>query len=230
MNKIKFCVIGLTLIFLLLPATSAINQTNNNDQKTDLQLSFFNNDRLTNIKSITLNKDDVNLFEDLIDEIIDKLESMENYDIKEIIEQLIENIKNSKLVQKLKSLLESIKNFKPLQKGVFVISNGYGSKINLFSKRDISLRKNILMWHYLGNTNKLMKSRTVIIDPVPDSQMKFTKILNGWQVGLVNKFTGLYIRLPGSIVNQKECHTFFIGYASKIRSIDLPDITLPRLQ
>ena len=223
MKKIKAIAIFLTLVFIALPATSTMGAISQKEEieTTTLEYTFFKSDGSINTKEIIFTKEDISQFSDIVAFLFEKISSKKyfDFDIREIIDDLKEEFGQSGLL----SIFSSLSNLRPLQKRVFIMSNGHGAKFDLHFKSDISMRKSLTFWHYFGNTKSITPSKTLIIDPIPIQP--FYKILDGWQVGMMSRFIGFYIRIPGNFMEQKQSQTFFFGYAAKVRSIDLPDLT-----
>jgi len=223
LKKIKAIVIFLTLVFIALPATNTMGAISQKEEieTTTLEYTSFESDGSINTKEIIFTKEDISQFSDIVSSLFEKISSKKyfDFDIGEIIDDLKEKFGQSGLL----SIFSDLSKLRPLQKRVFIMSNGHGAKFDLQFKSDISMRKSLTFWHYFGNTESITSSKTLIIDPIPIQP--FFKILDGWQVGMMTKFIGFYIRIPGNFMEQKQSHTFFFGYAAKVRSIDLPDLT-----
>ena len=221
MKNKKTIAIILTLIFVALPLseiTAANSQKEENDN-INIEYSILTMDGTQINKDITINKDELEVFNEIIPKIFDTIIQKNENDINKILEDLKTKYGQNGLL----SIISTIAGLRPLQKRVFIISNGYGTKFDLHLRSDFSIRKRFTIWHYIGNTDLTKSSTTVIIDPIPNINLKFIKVLSGWQIGIMSKFTGVYIRIPGKIQEQIQSQTFFFGYAVKVLPIDLPD-------
>ena len=222
MKKKKTIAILLTLIFVALSLSEIIAakpQKEENDNIT-IEYSIIRLDGSQISKDITINKEELDLFNEIIPKIFDAIIKKNENDINKILEDIETKYGQNSLL----SIISTIAGLRPLEKRVFIISNGYGTKFDLHLRSDFSIRKRFTIWHYIGNNDLPNSSTTVIIDPIPNINLKFIKVLYGWQIGIMSKFTGLYIRIPGKITEQKQSHTFFFGYAVKVLPLDLPDI------
>lgn len=115
-------------------------------------------------------------------------------------------------------ILEFLRDIiKPAQKRVFVVSNGFGKRFDIELEGELKVYKPFTFWHYYGGRNFIKRSTTIIIDPF----LPKIRVFNGWQLGIMRRFVGLYIHIPGSMLRRD--HTFFMGYAGKVRVLDLPD-------
>ncbi len=207
------------LIIITLPATNVIGTIiQSEENKTiPLEYSIFKEDGSRIIQQINIDENEISSFNEIIQQIFENITLNDNYNIIEIIRDLNVNLGKNKIL----SLISAIR---PIQRRVLILSNGYGPKFDIQLKRDISLHKTFSYWFYLGLTGGIKNSKTIIIDPIPDAQLQFYRVIQGQQIGMMTRFTGLYIRIPGTLVEQSPSHTFFFGYAVKVRAFDLPDI------
>ena len=222
LKKKKIIAIFLMLIFIALPLAEiagANSQKEENDM-INLEYSIFRADGSQINKDITISKDELDLFNEMIPKIFDAVIKNNKDDINKILKDLETEYGQNSIL----SIISTISAVRPLQKRVLILSNGYGTKFDLRLRSDISIRRPLTFWHYIANSDLTTSSMTVIIDPIPNISLKFIKVLNGWQVGMMSRFIGFYMRIPGKITEQKQIHTFFFGYAVKVRSIDLPDM------
>jgi len=205
------------LVLITLPAINVmatIPQIEEN--KITLDYSIFNEDGTQTIREINVNENEIASFNEIIEQIIENITSTDNRNIMDILNELKEKFGQN-------TILSTILGIRPLQKRVFIISNGYGPKFDIRLRRDISIHKIYNLWYYQGTTSYAINSKTIIIDPIPDAQLQFYRVIEGKQIGLMTRFTGFYIRIPSNIKEQTQSHTFFIGYAVKVRAFDLPE-------
>ncbi|MCJ7571439.1 MAG: hypothetical protein MUO82_06140, partial [Candidatus Thermoplasmatota archaeon] len=183
-----------------------------------LEYTMFKEDGSQIVQEITVDKNDIATFNEIIQQIFEKIISTDKCNISEIIKELKEKFGQNKILSPISTIL----GIRPLQKRVFILSNGYGPKLDLHLKRDISIFKIYSSWYYLGKSTTI-NSKTIIIDPIPDTKLKFYKLIEGQQIGMMTRFIGFYIRIPSNLMEQTQSHTFFFGYAVKVRTFDLPD-------
>jgi competence CoiA-like predicted nuclease len=186
------------------------------ENKINLEYSIFNEDGTQTIEQIYVNENEIASFNEIIEKIIENITSTDNYNIIEIIQNLQEKFGKN-------TILSTILGIRPLQKRVFIISNGYGPKFDIRLRRDIAIHKIFNLWYYPITTSYTITSKTLIIDPIPNAQLQFYRLIQGQQIGLMTRFTGFYLRIPSNIKEQTQSHTFIIGYAVKVRAFDLPD-------
>ena len=219
MKNIKKIIVLLMLVLITLPATNVMGTIPQEEENKTITLEYtiFKEDGSQIVQEITVDENDITTFNEIIPQIFEKITSTSYCNITEIINELKEKFGQNKI-------LSTILGIRPLQKRVFIISNGYGPKFDIRLKRDISIHKIFSLWYYLSTTSYSIKSKTLIIDPIPDAQLQFYRLIDGQQIGLMTRFTGFYIRIPSNLMEQTQSHTFFIGYAVKVRAFDLPDV------
>lgn len=206
------------LVIIALPINSfrGIELQKEQSENINLEYILFKADGSQIIEEINMDKNDIALFNEIFPKIFEKIISNNYSNINDIIDDLEQEYGQN-------NILSIIAKIRPLQKRVFIISNGYGSKFDLRLRMDLSIRKRLSFWYYT-NTNESMKnSRTIIVDPIPRSQLQFSRLIEGKQIGMMKRFTGFYIRIPGNYMEDKQSHTFFFGYAVKVRAFDLPN-------
>jgi len=223
-NKILFAIF-LTLLFLLLPVTNATvltqkNVNSNIENTKTVSVTFFHQDGTIETRRFNFSKTELEEIKELIVNIMQKIQSNDNENIIDIIKQFSEKYNDRSL---LREILNSFIKMRPLKKRAFIISYGCSGRLNIPWKADLRLFKSLTIWHYYGqskflNQSKyLNSSKTIIVDPFPP----VIRTLEGWQVGMMRRFVGLYIYASGSLFEKR--HTFFMGYAYKVRAIDLPE-------
>ncbi|KAA0008161.1 MAG: hypothetical protein FE042_02765 [Thermoplasmata archaeon] len=213
MNRKMLLALSISLMFLLTPAALVAGATEEEKEYT-VEMTLYSNGKEISTVS-TMSKEDITSLFDLIKMIMKAIQSMN-----ENITNITENI--SKILEQrfpLLGLLSSISGGGPLHDRVLIISNGYGKRINIKTDPKVSFFKFFTVWHYFGTKDYMIKSQTVIIDPVNAK----IRLLTGWQLGIMKNFIGLYIKIRGSPLEKD--HIFFMGFASKVTAFDLPDQT-----
>lgn len=221
MKNIKKMAVILMLALITLPTINvmgAIPQEEEN-KTINLEYSIFKEDGTQTIQEITVEEKDITSLNEIIEQIFEKTTSTDGCNILDIITELKEKFGQNTIL----SAISTILGIRPLQKRVFILSNGYGPKFDIRLRRDISIHKIYNLWYYQGTTSYTINSKTLIIDPIPDTQLQFYRLIEGQQIGLMTRFTGFYMRIPSNIKERTQSHTFFIGYAVKVRAFDLPD-------
>jgi hypothetical protein len=108
--------------------------------------------------------------------------------------------------------------FLPARRNAFVISWGFTKKFLSYKSLGIQMIRPITGWYYSGQSNVLLDSRTIILDPYPLS----IKMISGRQIGFMRNFIGLYVHRSGP--NVENAITYFFGYANIIRGFDLSPV------
>ena len=121
------------------------------------------------------------------------------------------------VLKKHPSLVEEtkIKSLRPL-KSTFVISQGWGYNLNFF--RDSSYKimmKPLTLWRYYDSSKAGTTSLTYISRPENTRASETTILLKGHQMGLMLRFTGIYIYEANTF--PKQSYTFFIGFAQYVK-------------
>lgn len=216
MTKIKaICAIGIILLFLGVTFNPVTAQTAIQDQ---LEVNTVGSK-----KSMKLSEKEITSMEKFLPSLIDKMATATSYSsLINILESFIaENGRHPVLVALLSLLIKAIDfNFKinqlrPLRKNVFILSWGFTHKILSLGKNKINIARPFTLWYYSGKSNFVLNSRTIILDPYPFG----IKMYTGRQIGLMRDFKGLYIHRSGSIADK--AITFFFGYSSIVRGLDL---------
>lgn len=196
----------------------AANTTCETDQQVaTLELLSCGDDGNFKFLSYKLTKEDLIELQKLIEEIIDSLS--DSTDINSIIDEIKGKLKDTKLGKLLEDILRLPSGGGPVQKRVFIMSNGYGKRFDLKLLPKIRVFKPYTFWSYYGLGNYMKRSKTIIINPSPPG----VRVLHGWQIGMMRRFIGIYIRLTGTMLDKD--HVFFIGYAYKVVAFDIPDPT-----
>jgi hypothetical protein len=219
LNKIKKITVILILVLITLPATNVIGTIiqEEKNKTIPLEYSIFKEDGSQIIKQIFVDENEIASFIEIIEYIFENITSADNLNIITIIQHLNEKFNQN-------TILSTISGIRPLQKRVLIISDGYGPKLDIQLKGDISLHKTFSLWYYLGTTSCTKNSKTIIIDPITVNPSQFYRLIQGQQIGIMTRFIGFYMRIPGSLMEQQQSHTFFFGYAVKVRAFDLPDM------
>lgn len=205
--------LSISLIFLCAPVALVASAAQEKEEYT-VETTFYNNGgKLTTTSH--LSKGGIIKLIALLNTIVEMVQEM-NQNITNVTESI------SKILEQkfpLLSLLSSLSNSGPFHEKVLIVSNGYGKRIDLKTEPKVNFFRFFTVWHYFGSKEYLVKSQTVIIDPVNGK----IRILTGWQIGIMRNFIGLYVKIRGSVFDKDRI--FFMGFASKVAAFDLPDST-----
>ncbi len=209
-------------IVLIVPVITNIAVAADTTCKTDqqvatLELLSCGDDGNFKFLSYKLTEEDLIKLQKLMEDIIDSLSN--STDINSAIDEMKEKLSNWDLGKLLEDNMKLPYNGGPFHKRIFIISNGYGKRFDLRLLPKIRVFKPYTFWNYYGLSNYMKRSKTIIIDPYPPG----ARILLGWQIGVMHRFAGIYIRLTGTMFDKD--HVFFMGYAHKVVAFDIPDST-----
>jgi len=211
------------LVCVALPVTTAVGGVSEKEETETISLEYviFGSDGSKTDAKLTVDSDEISKFREMIPQIYEKISSNNNFNLINIVKDL----KKVFGLNGILSLFSRMSGIRPLQKRVFIISDGYGSKFDFNLRPKFSIYRDLSFWSYSNNKNSLTNSLTLVVDPIPNSGLQFVKLVNGMQIGMMSKFTGFYMRIPGKFMEDKQSHTLFFGYAKKVRVLDLFDNT-----
>ena len=213
--KCKRKIIAIWIILLLITIPFGIVQADDtiekeeNDSKIPIEIATLNSDKIIKTETIYLTEKELVEFETTISNLMDKIQSAENWQgIKNIINNFLEGGKLG-IFTIIKTLLSKIISIR-----TYVISSGHGYKLNPIKKGSIRLRKKVLLWHY--SSGKTIKDRTIILKPLA---LKL-RVLKGTQLGMISRFTGTFIYVARKF--PQKSYTFFMGMAKRASGIQMP--------
>ena len=213
--EIKRKLIAILIILLLLAIPLSIAQASESSEKVKqtetipVELVAYQEDGTLSTEKLFLTEQEIVELENVITKIMDEIESSGNWGI---IDKIIEKFANddSTLVGKIIGMISGLKVIK---KRSFVVSSGRGIDYNPLKKITFKIRKNVALWHY--NSNSILTGRTIILQPLKLNM----KILKGAQVGIMTRFTGLYLSISRGFL--KESYTMFMGVTRHANGIQL---------
>lgn len=207
-TKRRITAIGMVLILITIPVT-VVQAKEEKTEPIAVQVSTYISEEITSIETFYLTEEQIVELEKTIEHIIEKIESVES---EEDFEKIVEDIpKDNGPIFTI--IFEIMSKLKHLKKRGFVVSHGQNINLNPFKRKKIKIREGLKLWCYLNSKD----DKTVIFKPL-DSGNK-VKTLIGSQIGLMSKFTGLYVFIPKRF--PPKSHTFFIGTARNINGISL---------
>ena len=221
MSKIK-PMLAITVILLFL-GVSMSPATANNNLKEELQFGVIGEDGKISIQAIKLTADKILEVEGLLAQLTDKMQSAADYG------QLLDIVNNYKiewgrfpiltlilgLIAKFLEMTHNLGQLRPLRRDAFVMSWGFGSKLNVLKENKFKLLVPIKLWFYTGRGPLYINSRTLVVDPYPFS----IKSLTGRQAGYMRNFVGIYIYRHNTLTDKT--YTFMLGRAGSVRGFDL---------
>jgi len=219
MKKIIF-IIGVIILFAGLTINPAIAQ---NMSKSELQektitveYAMVNLDSSITTEKIVLSEQEFIELQDMLLEFMEKLETADDLD------DIEDTIGSTFYLEGLfgcdHPILNWILNYLSLYKlprsRAYVISHGWGFKMNPFKNHQLNMYRPLTIWQYSDRWGTNIPGKTFILKPSPFN----TEILHGRQIGMMTHFFGLYIFVSQPF--PQKCWTFFMGSARRIGGFD----------
>ena len=204
-----FVILLLTSIPIGIVQASESLEKNENKKTVSIEITTFNSDEILETERILLSANDLIVFKEKIETLIDRIQFAESWDE---VQSIVNNVLNGNKLG-IFSLIKLL--FSKIIAGrTYVISSGHGYKFNPLKKGSMKIRKTLSIWHY--STGKILKDRTIILKPLA---LKM-RVLKGSQFGIMTRFTGLFIYTAKKF--PQKSHTFFIGIARRVNGIQMP--------
>ena len=210
-------VVSILLVSPILGTGGAVEDSIDEVKQTvTVQYTFFDQNGSIIERLFNISWEDLKNLNNSFSDIINKTLSGNFTNITEAIKDFYDNHTWLKRWFRLQSL-------RPLEKRVFIVSSGYGKKIDIRPFASMDIYRPLTFWLYFGKSNYTNRSKTIIVDPI----LPKIRILKGFQFGMMRRFVGVYIRVSGTPL-QKD-HIFFMGYAYKVRTFAKNTISFPIL-
>ncbi len=191
--------------------------------KENFEFGVIGEDGKISAQTIAITADKLREVEGILAQLTEDMEEAEDYD------QLLNIVENSKiewgrfpilnlileLIGKFLRMTHTLGQLRPLRRDAFVMSWGFGSKLNPFKENKLKLLVPMKLWYYTGRGPLYINSRTLVVDPYPFS----IKSLTGRQTGFMRNFVGIYIYRHNTLTDKT--YTFMLGRAGSIRGFDL---------
>jgi len=191
--------------------------------KENFEFGVIGEDGKISAQTIAITADKLREVEGILAQLTEDMEEAEDYD------QLLNMVENSKiewgrfpilnlileLIGKFLRMTHTLGQLRPLRRDAFVMSWGFGSKLNPFKENKLKLLVPMKLWYYTGRGPLYINSRTLVVDPYPFS----IKSLTGRQTGFMRNFVGIYIYRHNTLTDKT--YTFMLGRAGSIRGFDL---------
>jgi hypothetical protein len=219
MGKIKgIFAVSIILLFLGIAVSPAMAQTTIDDQ--------FEVSTIGDLAQVQLSEKDLTTIEEFLPVLLEKMQTAtSSSELIEIVKNCITDYGRHPVLVLILTLMIKTINFKfklgqflPARRNAFVISWGFTKKFLSYRSLGIQMIRPMTGWYYSGQSNVLLDSRTIIVDPYPLS----VKMITGRQIGFMTGFIGLYIHRSGP--NVENGITYFFGYANIIRGFDLSPV------
>ena len=218
--KKQIFMIGVLILFAGLTINPAIAQDMSESElqeKTiNVEYAMVNLDGFTTTEKIELSEQEFVELQGILSELMEKLESADDLD--DIEDTIDSTFYRRGLFGFEHPILNWVLNFLSLYKlprsRAYVISQGWGFKMNPFKNHNLNLYRPLTVWQYSDRSGYDIPGKTFILKPSPFN----TEILHGRQIGMMTHFFGLYIFVSQPL--PQKCWTFFMGSANHIGGID----------
>ena len=183
------------------------------DEVVNIEYALVDFDGNTVIEKFALSNQEFIELEVMISEFMEKIQSTTNRDD-------AMNILNTFLMNRhpvLSFILKPLSSYKMFRNRVFVVSQGWGHKLNPFKNSSAEIYKLFNFWHYNNQSELGIPSGTFILR---HGRLFNTdaKCLCGTQVGVVTRFRGIYIYVARPL--PEKSYTFFMGTALHVVGLD----------
>jgi hypothetical protein len=218
--KKQIFIIGVIVLFAGLainPATAQVFPENELQEKAiNVEYALVNLDGSITTERIELTEQEFVELQTTLSKLMEELESATDLDD-------LENIIESALTTKgsfgrthpvLAWILNSLSSYKLPRSRAYVISQGWGFKMNPFKNHEINVYRPLTLWQYSDRWGYDLPHKTFILRLSPFN----TAVLHGRQIGMMTHFFGLYIFV--SQPPPQKCWTFFMGSARHVVGID----------
>ena len=211
-KKLMGLLVCMLLISTVLPVASVGGRAAQNMDVKPVKLLLFDQDGSVTQEIMTLSgKETFNVWS-ILSKLVEKIQSAKDYNG---VIQTLKNLREKQNNRFIQLLTDALMKRKPSMKKLFIVSYGSGYRFNPLKTSEFAVKKRFAFWHYSGKSPISSSSRTVMMDPYP-FQMK---VLNGWQLGIMRGFSGVYVYMPDT--TSSRYNTFFIGFASHARGMDI---------
>ena len=218
--KKQIFMIGVIVLFAGLTINPAIAQEfseNELQEKTiNVEYSMINLDGSITTEKIELTEQECLELRDVLSELMEKLESADDLDdVDKIVESILCQWGSFGLKHPILNwILNFLSSYKLPRSRSYVISQGWGFKINPFKNHKVNLYRPLTIWQYSDRWGYDLPGKTFILKLSPFN----TEVFHGRQIGMMTHFFGIYIFLSQPF--PQKSWTFFMGSARHIGGID----------
>jgi len=218
--KKQIFIIGVIVLFAGLainPATAQVSPEGElQEEAIKVEYALVNPDGSITTERIELTEQEFVELQTTLSKLMEELESATDLDD---VENIIESTSFQNGIFGLKHpvldwILDFLSSYKLPRSRAYVISQGWGFKMNPFKNHEINIYRPITVWQYSNRWGYDLPDKTFILKPNPFN----TEVLHGRQLGMMTHFFGLYIFVTQP--NPQKCWTFFMGSARRVGGID----------
>jgi len=218
----KMIVMGVIALFvgLSISPVNALEFPENEmqDEVVNIEYALVDLDGTVIIEKFTLSEQEFKEWEVMLSEFMEKIQSATDHDdVMNILNTFLRNRHPA-----LSFILKPLSSYKMFRNRVFIVSQGWGHKLNPFKNSSAEIYKLFNFWHYTNRFEFGISSGTFILrhGRLFDTDATF---LRGIQVGMMTCFKGIYIYVARPL--PEKSYTFFMGTAHHVVGLDF---TLPK--
>ncbi len=219
----KMIVMGVIALFvgLSIGPVNALEFPENEmqDEVVNIEYALVDLDGTVIIEKFTLSEQEFEELEVMLSEFMEKIQSATDHD--DVMNILNTFLRNRHPV--LSFILKPLSSYKMFRDRAFIVSQGWGHKLNPFKNSSAEIYKLFNFWHYTNRSEFGMPSGTFILrhGSLFDTDAKF---LRGIQIGMMTRFRGIYVYIARPL--PEKSYTFFMGTTHHVVGLDF---ALPKL-
>jgi len=213
----KIIVMGVIALFvgLSINSVNALEFPENElqDEIVNIEYGLVDLEGTVSIEKFTLSEKEFKELEIMLSEVIEKIESAtDHYDVMNILSIFLRPRHPA-----LSFFLKPLNSIDMFRNRVFIISQGWGHKLNPFKNSSVEAYKSFNFWHYTNRSEFGIPSGTFILRHGRPFDMD-AKYLRGFQVGIMTRFKGIYVYIARPM--PEKSYTFFMGTAHHVVGLD----------
>lgn len=213
MKKGLMSILVCMLMFsLIIPVTSVGAEAEQGMVFKPVKFLLFNQDGSVTEETTVLSGEETLDVWSILSKLVERIHSAKDYNG---VMQTLKDFREKQNNRFIQMLVNALMKRKPSMDKLFIVSYGSGYRFNPFKTSEFAVKKRFAFWHYSSKSPISYSSKTVMVDPYP-FQMK---VLNGWQLGMMRGFSGVYVYMPDTTSGRY--NTFFVGFAAHARGMDL---------
>ena len=214
----KMIVVGVIALFvgLSINSVNALEFPENElqDEIVNIEYVLVDLDGTVIIEKFTLSEQEFKELEVMLSEVMEKIESAtDHYDVMNILNIFLRTSRHPAL----SFILKPLNSYDMFRNRVFIISQGWGHKLNPFKNSSVEAYKLFNFWHYTNRSEFGMPSGTFILRHGRPFDID-AKYLRGIQVGMMTRFKGIYVYIARPL--SEKSYTFFMGTAHHVVGLD----------
>ncbi|MCK5258698.1 MAG: hypothetical protein KAJ69_04190 [Thermoplasmatales archaeon] len=213
----KMIVMGVIALFvgLSIGPVNALEFPENEmqDEVVNIEYALVDLDGTVIIEKFTLSEQEFKELEVMLSEFMEKIQSATDHD--DVMNILNTFLRNRHPV--LSFILKPLSSYKMFRNRAFIVSQGWGHKLNPFKNSSAEIYKLFNFWHYTNRSEFGMPSGTFILRHGSFFDTN-AKVLRGIQIGMMTRFRGIYMYIARPLYEKS--YTFFMGTAHHVVGLD----------